>query len=125
MPLSPIPTQVLIPWPEAVTVVSVRRTGDVTASLSTAGVHQISTKEAARSNGVYQSGDVRVTLATDAVAWGFKPRDRVTWKGTQYTVLDVGGSDWMGFVLLTARNLQLAADLQAEVQLIEYGASGP
>lgn len=96
-------------WGEDVTLTSTRTAGDVSADI-TAAVYRLTLKEMNNSRGVYRSGDVRVTLATDAVGWEPKPGDRVTWRGGTYTVLDVTGSDWTKHWVMTCRKPDIAPD---------------
>jgi hypothetical protein len=113
VPIQPFSTQRFIPWPEAVTVTSVRpNSSNVVTSVSNAGVYRLSNGEASPSFGVYTKNDIRVTIGQDDFSFTPKPRDTVLWKGDTYTVLEVGGSDWLKFWTLTARNLILAADLR-------------
>lgn len=108
-----VDTQKWLPWKEPVTVTSVRpNSADVVVPLTNAGVYRVSLREAANSNGVYQSGDIKVTVATDGVAFTPKPRDTVLWGGDLYTVLEVAGSAWTKHWVLHARNLVIAADLR-------------
>lgn len=120
MALQQVNTQPLLQWAEAVTVTSVRNAGNVSASLN-GGVYQVGVKEAARSNGVYQQGDIQVTLGvadlTGASLGTIKPRDTVVWGGSTYTVIDAGGSTWMGFQEITARNPVIAGQLQQTATL--------
>jgi hypothetical protein len=112
VPLAAQNTQALLGYTEAVTVTSVRNSGNVATPVDRAGVYRVSLKEAAASNGVYQAGDLKVAVATDAVAFQPKPRDTVGYGGLLYTVLDVTGSAWAKFWALMCRNLALAADLR-------------
>lgn len=113
MPLLPVDTQRWLPWKETVTVTSVRpNSSDATATVTTAGVYRQGLAEGAPSRGVYTKYDVKVTVATDDVAFVPKPRDTVLWAGDTYTVLSVERSDWTKHYVLTARNLILAADLR-------------
>lgn len=109
----PINSQQFNPWPEAVTVTSVRpNSANVAADLTNAAAFRQSGGEAAPSRGAYAKYDVVFTLGMDDLPFEPKPRDTVTWKGSIYTVLDVTGSDWLKFWRVTARNLVLAADLR-------------
>lgn len=113
MAIEPIDTQQWIPWPEEVTITSVRpNSANVAEEVDNAGVYQLGNGEASPSYGVYTRFDIRVTLATDGVSFVPKPRDTVLWKENTYTVLDVSGSDWTKHYVLTARNLILHADLR-------------
>lgn len=119
----PFDTQKYLRWPEAVTVTSARKAGDVAKAGVSAGVYYGTAKEAAPSYGVYVEADIVVTVASDVLGWEPKPRDRVTWKGADYTVLTVAGSDWLKFRVLGCRNLSLAHDLKDVGTLYRQGAT--
>lgn len=114
--MTPITTQTILPWAESVDFASTRSAGNVSLTGLSAGVYQVNAAEAAKSNGVYIAGDIRVTLAVSDVAsagtaFDPKPRDVVTYNSTAYTVTSVTGSRWLAFWTLTARNPALAYHL--------------
>lgn len=99
---------------EAVTVTSVRRTGDATASTATAVRYPMTTREASASFGVYQLGDVVWTLDTSEVSSiaPLKPRDKVTDSdGIDWTMLDAVKSPIANFWKCTTRALAIVNDL--------------
>ena len=109
--MTPINTQQILPWPETVVHVSTVTGANVTTTVTSAGVYQISLAEAAKSYGAYQTGDIRVTFSTDDVS-APKPRDTVTHGGVDYVVIDAKKAPYLKFHKLTCRNLKIAADLQ-------------
>lgn len=110
--MTPIATQDVLPWAETITIVSVRpNSSNVTTTATNAGVYRVSMGEAAKSYGVYQAGDIKVTV-DQSLGFEPKPRDTITWGGQEYTVLDVSGSNWLTFNTLSARNLTISGDLQ-------------
>lgn len=118
------------PWPERVTLTSVRTAGDIgPAVLYADGCYRLGVKQVVESAGVYQVGDVRFTLPNPLPGslGDPKPRDVVTWKGTAYTVLDVTGSDWYPsapFWAVTGRSPKIAYDLR-ETLTLKRPASQP
>ena len=107
-------TQQWIPWKESGTFVSVLpNSTNITTVVDEAAFYQLGNGESSPTYGVYTKYDIRVTVATDALAWTPKPRDTVAWKGDTYTMLEVDGTDWMEFYVITARNLILHADLRS------------
>ena len=106
-------TQALIPWAEPVAYTRARAAGDLGPYPLSAGVTQISAREAARSNGVSVARDITVEFAADALAAPPKERDRVRWKGKSYAVYAVGGDpEWLRFYSLSCRCPELAYDLR-------------
>lgn len=105
-------TQDLLPW--ATESVVFASTGTATTeTVTNAAVYPVSAKEAAKSNGVYVNGDVRIEVSTSAPAFTLKPRDTATWNGTTYTVLDATREPWLEFVQVTARNPKLSFGLNS------------
>lgn len=109
--MTPIATQDDLPWQETVVIVSVRpNSSNQTVTATNAGVYRVSFGEAAKSYGAYTAGDIKVTV-NRSLGITPKPRDTVTWDATDYTILDVDGSNWLAFDRITARNLAISGDL--------------
>lgn len=104
-------TQDLLPW--ATESVLFASTGTAaTETVTNCGVSPVSAKEAAKSNGVYVNGDIRIEVSTSAPAFTLKPRDTAVWNGTIYTIMDATREPWLEFVQVTARNPAIAYDLR-------------
>lgn len=130
--ISPTETQSLVLWTEAVTLTSVRGSGNVILEDVPAGVYRVSLREAAASNGVYLQGDIRVTVGMSRVTvyaseFPPKPRDFVEWSDSgeslRYIVTEVTGSKWQRFWSVTARCPRIAYDLRQQATIKRPAAS--
>jgi hypothetical protein len=101
---------------EALTFTSVRTAGNESVDVDDATFEFVTLKEAARSNGVYQAGDVSFSIRQSLLAGlgGAKPGDRVTRTsdGQTYTVLTAVPTVFTKIWDLVCRNLILANDLR-------------
>lgn len=103
---------------QTVTHTSVRDSGNLTAQVTHALRRQISSKEAAISNGVYTTADVIFSLATVLTPNTPKPRDLLTDNdNVVWTVLAVDKATINSRWRLTCRALGIAADLQDVIDI--------
>lgn len=107
-------TQSLLAWNEAdLGYVSVRNSGNVTATVETFARYSLGIKEAAKSLGAYQAQDEKITFGFDELAFDPKPGDLVTPSGlSQRVVLNATPNRMMQFWDLMVRDLVLVYDLR-------------
>jgi hypothetical protein len=109
-------TQSLLPWNEATALsyTSVASPNNTTVSIATYARYTLGLKEAARSNGIYQSVDEKITFGFDSIS-GFepKPTDLLTPSGfSQRIVISVNRNPMLRYWDLIARDLILVYSLR-------------
>jgi hypothetical protein len=99
--------------PGEVSFTSVRtNSASVTEVATQLFIAPLSLREAAASNGVYTTGDLKIVLVPAELSFALKTRDTATWNGDTYTILSIERFEVADLSVLTCRNLILANDLR-------------